>query len=63
VTYQRIGYMEEKLPADKFMRIHKSYIVSIDRISSYNAESVTVGAFPLPVGRNYKQEAFRKFER
>lgn len=63
VTYQRISYMEEKLPADKFVRIHKSYIVSFDRISSYNAETVTIGAFSLPVGRNYKQSAFRRLER
>ena len=63
VTYQRISYMKEKLPADKFMRIHKSYMVAFDRIGSYNAESVFIGAISLPVGRNYKQEAFRRFER
>lgn len=62
VTYQRISYMEEKLPADKFVRIHKSYIVPCDRIDSYNGENVNIGAFALPIGRNYKQSAFRRLE-
>ncbi|HTJ11892.1 MAG TPA: LytTR family DNA-binding domain-containing protein [Dinghuibacter sp.] len=59
VTYQRIGYMEEKLPSDRFLRIHKSFIVSLEHIDSYNADSVTVASHALPVGRNYK-EAFRR---
>ncbi|TDX01973.1 LytR/AlgR family response regulator transcription factor [Dinghuibacter silviterrae] len=59
VTYQRIGYMEEKLPSDKFLRVHKSFIVSVEHIDSYNADTVTVGGHPLPLGRNYR-DAFRK---
>ena len=59
ITYQRIGYMEEKLPSDKFLRVHKSFIVSLQRIDSYNVESVTVGRHALPLGRNYR-EAFRR---
>jgi DNA-binding LytR/AlgR family response regulator len=59
LTYQRIGYMEERLPSSKFPRIHKSFIVSLDHIDSYNVESVTVAGHVLPLGRNYR-EAFRK---
>jgi DNA-binding LytR/AlgR family response regulator len=62
VTYQRISYMEEKLPADKFLRIHKSFIVALERIGSYNVDSVSVGGHALPVGRNYKQRAFQRLE-
>lgn len=56
ITYQRIGYMEEKLPENKFVRIHKSYIVSVDKIVSYNNDQVHVQSFSLPIGRNYKQQ-------
>jgi DNA-binding LytR/AlgR family response regulator len=59
VTYQRISYMEEKLPAEKFVRIHKSFIVSLQHIHSYNTETVSVGPHALPLGRNYK-DTFRK---
>jgi DNA-binding LytR/AlgR family response regulator len=56
ITYQRIGFMEEKLPENKFVRIHKSYIISVDKIVSYNNEEVNVQSFSLPIGRNYKQQ-------
>jgi DNA-binding LytR/AlgR family response regulator len=62
ITYQRIGYMEEKLPENRFVRIHKSYIVSVDKIVSYNNEEVHVQSFSLPIGRNYKQQFLKSVE-
>ena len=62
ITYQRIGYMEEKLPENRFVRIHKSYIVSVDKIVSYNNEAVHVQSFSLPIGRNYKQQFLKSVE-
>src|SRR5688500_183532 len=62
ITYQRIGYMEEKLPENKFVRIHKSYIISVDKIVSYNNEEVNVQAVSLPIGRNFKQQFLRSLK-
>lgn len=62
LTYQRISYMEEKLPENKFVRIHKSYIVSFDKIRSYSGESITVDAFSLPIGRLFKHNVLNKIE-
>jgi len=62
ITYQRIGYMEEKLPENKFVRVHKSYIVAVDKIVSYNNEEVNVQSFSLPIGRNYKQQFLRSLK-
>src|SRR5439155_26709965 len=62
ITYQRIGYMEEKLPENKFVRIHKSYIIAVDKIVSYNNEEVKVESFTLPVGRSYKQQFLKVVE-
>ncbi len=56
VTYQRISYMQEKLPDDKFVRIHKSFIVALDKIDSYDNDSVTIGNQMLPIGRSYKSQ-------
>lgn len=56
ISYQRIGYMEEKLPENKFLRIHKSYIVSLDKINSFSNDCVNIRTYSLPVGRSYKQK-------
>lgn len=55
LTYQRIGYLEEKLPESRFLRIHKSYIVALDKIKSCTADSVSINNQHIPVGRNYRQ--------
>ena len=49
----------ETLPSDKFLRIHKSYIVAIDRISTISRNRVMIGEKWIPVGENYR-DAFRK---
>jgi DNA-binding LytR/AlgR family response regulator len=51
--------LAETLPADKFMRIHKSYIISSDRISSISRNRVMIGDKWIPVGENYR-DVFRK---
>lgn len=56
VTYQRISYMEEKLPDSKFLRVHKSYIVALDRVCGFSNDLVTIGEHTIPVGRSYKQK-------
>ena len=55
ITYQRISYMEEKLPEEKFLRVHKSYIVSLDKITSFRNDNIYLSNFNLPIGRIYKQ--------
>jgi DNA-binding LytR/AlgR family response regulator len=51
--------LAETLPADKFLRIHKSYIVAIDRISTISRNRVMIGEKWIPIGENYR-DAFRK---
>lgn len=46
--------IEELLPADLFKRIHRSYIVSINKIESYTAEVVEISGVSIPIGRSYK---------
>ena len=54
ITYQRISYLEEKLPEDKFIRVHKSFIVAIDKIASLGSNMVKIREKEIPIGRNYK---------
>ena len=44
---------ETVLPADRFMRIHKSYIVQVSEINTINTREVKVGTDLVPVGRTY----------
>jgi Response regulator of the LytR/AlgR family len=46
--------LEELLPSSQFIRIHKSYIVSINSITSVRKNSVFIGTLELPVSDNYK---------
>lgn len=47
--------MEEELPASKFIRIHKSYIVAIESITSVRKNSIFIGELELPVGETYRE--------
>jgi two-component system LytT family response regulator len=47
--------IETLLPSNLFKRIHRSYIVSVSKIESYNAEQVEVNGVPIPIGRGYKE--------
>lgn len=46
--------MESELPADRFIRIHKSYIVAIESISAIRKNSIFIGELELPVGETYR---------
>lgn len=46
--------IEDMLPAHLFKRIHRSYIVSVNKIESYTAEMVEINGISIPIGRGYK---------
>jgi two-component system, LytTR family, response regulator len=46
--------MESLLPAHLFKRIHRSYIISVNKIESYTAEEVLVNGISFPIGRSYR---------
>ena len=50
----KISDIEKKLPSDSFIRIHKSFIVSINKIRSFNSQSIKIDDKELPIGRTYK---------
>jgi two-component system LytT family response regulator len=46
--------IESILPAAQFRRIHRSFIVSVNKIESYNSEMVEINGVQLPIGRAYR---------
>ena len=57
---QSISSMENLLSAHRFVRVHRSYIVSIDKISGYNGLFVQVDKKEIPIGRLYKQAVMER---
>lgn len=48
--------LEDTLPADKFVRVHKSFIVSLHYIEDINKTTVTVSGNKIPIGESYRDE-------
>ena len=61
--YQHISHIEQALPQDRFLRIHRSFIVPIDKIYAFNATSVTIADTDLPIGRTFKDQVMKALER
>ncbi|RFS21048.1 DNA-binding response regulator [Chitinophaga silvatica] len=52
-TYCSISEMEEKLPESIFLRIHRSFIVSIPKIEKFNSNTIEINKDMIPIGRHY----------
>ena len=54
--------LEEKLPENKFMRIHRSYIVSLDKIKSATKNSVQIDKMTIALNDQYKDNFMKFFQ-
>jgi DNA-binding LytR/AlgR family response regulator len=54
VTHQTISYFERNLPANQFLRVHKSFIVAISHIKTIYGNSIEMGSATIPIGNSYK---------
>ena len=52
--------IESKLPADQFVRVHRSYIVRIDQIDAIEDKTVSVGKKIIPVGGTYRDSLMNR---
>lgn len=62
VTRETISAIEAKLPQKDFLRIHRSYIVSLAKIQSFTNEEITVNRKALPISRSYKKDVLNHLE-
>jgi DNA-binding LytR/AlgR family response regulator len=58
VTHQTMSDIEKILPAKQFLRVHKSYIISLSHIRAIYGNSVEMENATIPVGVNYKDKVF-----
>jgi len=62
IVKQTITAMENLLSEHKFMRVHRSYMVSLNKISGYNGISVQLETNEIPIGRLYKQAVMERLQ-
>jgi DNA-binding LytR/AlgR family response regulator len=54
ITKTSMALMEEKLPPQNFLRIHKSFIVAVNKIEAFTANTIEIQGKELPIGRSFK---------
>lgn len=62
-TRETISNIEAKLPPQDFIRVHRSYIVSLSQINSYTHEDVEVNGKEIPISRSYKDQVLKQLEK
>ena len=54
-TKERISHLNEQLPSELFIRVHRSYIISRSKITALLPGQVELGELKIPIGRSYKE--------
>ena len=61
-TKEKIGDIEAKLGPQKFIRIHKSYVINQEKIVAFSGREIDLGIRTLPIGRSYKESIKLRLE-
>ncbi len=56
VTLESLKNLEDLLPTDNFLRVHKSYIVAKNRVQSLNGNMLEIGTHKIPISRSKREE-------
>jgi two-component system, LytTR family, response regulator len=59
ITKISIGHIVNDLPRDRFIQVHKSFIVAKDKITAFTAQDVLIGEIEIPIGRVYKEDVLK----
>ena len=59
LTQATLAEMENRLPSGRFLRIHRSYIIHLEKVIAFGAAEVSVGGVRLPIGRTYREVVAR----
>ncbi|CAL2080412.1 LytTR family DNA-binding domain-containing protein [Tenacibaculum sp. 190524A02b] len=59
VVKNNIGTIEKELPKNQFIRVHRSYIVALDKITAYTSMDIEINQIEIPIGQTYKHEVIK----
>lgn len=62
ITKQSISSVDEMLPENSFVRVHRSYIVSLNKINSFTPELIGIGRAEIPVGKLYRNGVMKMLQ-
>ena len=62
ITLQVMKQLEEVLPPNRFVRVHKSFIVAIDKINSIERQEILIKDRLIPIGNTYQEHFFKLLE-
>ena len=62
-THYQLGELEELMRSDNFLRIHRSFLVAIDKIESFSAAEVEIAGRTIPIGRSHKEYVMERLGR
>ena len=60
ITHKSLTSLTEELPTDRFMRIHKSYSIALNKVKSIEGNRIQILSYTIPIGRNYSKEVKNK---
>ena len=60
IVLQSLKSIEESLPSELFIRVHRSYIVPIKKIRTLDGNQVQIGEKLIPIGRSYKDDVLKR---
>ncbi len=55
LTKLQIGEFESLLASSNLLRVHKSFIINLDKVTAYSANIIEIGKHQIPIGRTYKE--------
>jgi DNA-binding LytR/AlgR family response regulator len=55
--------IEAKFPSDRFLRVHRSYVVNVSSIDGFEGNLLHIGSYKVPVSKSYKEEVFKLFKK
>lgn len=62
ITKYSMAALEAMLPATQFIRIHRSFIIALAKLSSYTTNQIQIGNIELPIGKLYQREVLKVLE-
>lgn len=54
-----LSKIEEELSADSFLRVHRSFIISLSNVTAFNNQAVDIGGKSIPIGGNYRDKVIK----
>ncbi len=63
ITLQNLKTFSSKLPEDSFVRVHRSFVISLQHIDSISRNEISIGKKIIPIGNSYRNDFFHIVER